>query len=166
LKFGVSGTYNLRGSDVDFNPTFYAFAIVTKDASTLYVDSSRLAAEVSGFVVNCTAVYYPGGWVGGGESAASFRSLFTVVTIVLSAHAPHRVGFKAHVLLMHHIVSRQSLLTVRRLLLCCLRNAHAYRAPQAKAALEGVHVEPYENARADVLAVTKALPKGVWLPAQ
>ena len=37
---------NLRAQDVDYNPVFYAYAIVKKDGITLYVDQSKLTAEL------------------------------------------------------------------------------------------------------------------------
>lgn len=33
---------NLRGADVDYNPIFISYVIVTPDAATLYVDSAKV----------------------------------------------------------------------------------------------------------------------------
>eukprot|EP00116_Pleurobrachia_bachei_P003216 sb/3463478/ len=42
----IAWLYNLRGSDVNYNPVFYSFAIVTPDSSTLFVDEGRVGEEV------------------------------------------------------------------------------------------------------------------------
>ena len=42
----VAWLFNLRGSDVPFNPVFFAFAIVTLDTCTLYIHESQLTHEV------------------------------------------------------------------------------------------------------------------------
>lgn len=42
----VAWLLNLRGDDVPFNPVFFAFAVVTLDACTLYVNESQLTDEV------------------------------------------------------------------------------------------------------------------------
>lgn len=36
------GLLNLRGSDIDFNPVFFAYVIVTLDSVHLFVDSTKL----------------------------------------------------------------------------------------------------------------------------
>jgi Xaa-Pro aminopeptidase len=38
--------FNLRGSDVDYNPVFYAYAVVTLESATLFVDETKLNAAV------------------------------------------------------------------------------------------------------------------------
>nr|WP_321454228.1 aminopeptidase P family protein [uncultured Carboxylicivirga sp.] len=39
----LAWTFNLRGNDVDFNPVFIAFALITKTACTLYVNQDKLS---------------------------------------------------------------------------------------------------------------------------
>jgi Xaa-Pro aminopeptidase len=41
----VAWLFNLRGSDITYNPVFYSYAIVTQDSATLYVDASKLDDE-------------------------------------------------------------------------------------------------------------------------
>lgn len=41
------GLFNLRGSDIAYNPVFFAYALITKDRAILYVDSSKLTSEAS-----------------------------------------------------------------------------------------------------------------------
>jgi len=43
----VAWLLNLRGGDVDYNPIFISYAIVTPEAATLYIDSAKVTAEVS-----------------------------------------------------------------------------------------------------------------------
>lgn len=38
----VAWLLNLRGGDVDYNPVFISYVIVTPDAATLYVDSAKV----------------------------------------------------------------------------------------------------------------------------
>ncbi|CCG82042.1 Xaa-pro aminopeptidase [Taphrina deformans PYCC 5710] len=42
----IAWLFNLRGSDVPFNPIFFAYATVTMTSSTLFVDSDKLSQEV------------------------------------------------------------------------------------------------------------------------
>lgn len=42
----VAWLLNLRGSDVEFNPVFWAYVMVTADVATLYVNSTRFAKDV------------------------------------------------------------------------------------------------------------------------
>ncbi|WFD23131.1 Xaa-Pro aminopeptidase [Malassezia equina] len=42
----VAWLFNLRGNDVPYNPVFFAFAIVTLDACTMYVHDSQVGDEV------------------------------------------------------------------------------------------------------------------------
>jgi Xaa-Pro aminopeptidase len=41
----IAWLFNLRGSDIDYNPVFFSYAIVTQDSATLYVDDSKLNDE-------------------------------------------------------------------------------------------------------------------------
>ncbi|MBM4372673.1 MAG: aminopeptidase P family protein, partial [Deltaproteobacteria bacterium] len=38
----IAWTFNLRGGDVDFNPVFVAYALITREGATLFTDGSRL----------------------------------------------------------------------------------------------------------------------------
>ena len=42
----VAWLYNLRGSDIPYNPVFFSYAVVTPTAATLYVNDSKLPQEV------------------------------------------------------------------------------------------------------------------------
>ncbi|KAG8964115.1 hypothetical protein FRC03_002189 [Tulasnella sp. 419] len=41
----VAWLFNLRGSDIDFNPVFFSYALVTNTSVTLYIDSSQVPAD-------------------------------------------------------------------------------------------------------------------------
>lgn len=43
----VSWLFNLRGDDVEYNPVFYSYAVVTPKEVFLYVDSAKLDAKVT-----------------------------------------------------------------------------------------------------------------------
>jgi Xaa-Pro aminopeptidase len=43
----IAWLFNLRGSDIDYNPVFFSYAIVTPKDATLYVDESKLTPEVT-----------------------------------------------------------------------------------------------------------------------
>lgn len=42
----IAWTLNLRGSDIDFNPLFLAYLLITDDAATLFTDRHKLTEEV------------------------------------------------------------------------------------------------------------------------
>lgn len=42
----VAWLFNIRGSDIPFNPVFFAYGLVTMNDATLFVDSSKLTDEV------------------------------------------------------------------------------------------------------------------------
>lgn len=42
----VAWLFNLRGSDVECNPVFYSYAIVTANDATIYVDPEKVTDEV------------------------------------------------------------------------------------------------------------------------
>jgi Xaa-Pro aminopeptidase len=42
----IAWLFNLRGSDIDYNPVFFAYAIVTPTDATLFIDESKLTPEV------------------------------------------------------------------------------------------------------------------------
>lgn len=48
----ICWTFNLRGSDISYNPVFLAYAIVDDDKATLYVDEKKLTDEVVQFLAN------------------------------------------------------------------------------------------------------------------
>jgi len=42
----VAWLFNLRGSDIEYNPVFFAYAVVTHDSATLYINEKKLTKEV------------------------------------------------------------------------------------------------------------------------
>ena len=42
----VAWLFNLRGSDIDYNPVFFAYAVITQDSATLYINENKLSQEV------------------------------------------------------------------------------------------------------------------------
>ncbi|KAK4249640.1 peptidase M24, structural domain-containing protein [Corynascus novoguineensis] len=46
----IAWLFNLRGSDITYNPVFFSYAIVTQDSATLYVDDSKLNDECRSYL--------------------------------------------------------------------------------------------------------------------
>jgi Xaa-Pro aminopeptidase len=46
----IAWLFNLRGSDITYNPVFFSYAIVTQDSATLYVDESKLNDECRSYL--------------------------------------------------------------------------------------------------------------------
>ncbi|ETS75675.1 Xaa-Pro aminopeptidase P [Pestalotiopsis fici W106-1] len=46
----VAWLFNLRGSDIPYNPVFFSYAIVTADKATLYVDASKLSQDCQSYL--------------------------------------------------------------------------------------------------------------------
>ncbi|KAK3710604.1 hypothetical protein LTR37_010231 [Vermiconidia calcicola] len=44
----IAWLFNLRGSDIPYNPVFFSYAVVTPTTATLYVDESKLEEKVKG----------------------------------------------------------------------------------------------------------------------
>lgn len=42
----IAWLFNLRGSDIPYNPVFFSYAAVTPDSATLYIDSAKIGPEV------------------------------------------------------------------------------------------------------------------------
>ena len=42
----VAWLFNLRGADIDFNPVFSGYAVVTSDTAILFVDSEQVSQDV------------------------------------------------------------------------------------------------------------------------
>ncbi|OQV01901.1 hypothetical protein CLAIMM_07188 isoform 2 [Cladophialophora immunda] len=42
----VAWLFNLRGSDIPYNPVFFSYAAVTPNSATLYIDSAKIGTEV------------------------------------------------------------------------------------------------------------------------
>lgn len=42
----IAWLFNLRGSDIPYNPVFFSYATVTPSSATLYVNSSKLSSDV------------------------------------------------------------------------------------------------------------------------
>jgi len=38
--------FNLRGSDIDFNPVLFGYAVVSADSATLFVDQKQVGHDV------------------------------------------------------------------------------------------------------------------------
>lgn len=47
----VAWLFNLRGSDVDFNPVFISYGMITKDSATLFIDSAKLPDHIKSQLV-------------------------------------------------------------------------------------------------------------------
>ena len=42
----VAWLFNLRGADIDFNPVFFGYAVVTTDTAILFVNPEQVSQEV------------------------------------------------------------------------------------------------------------------------
>lgn len=47
----VAWLFNVRGADIEFNPVVIAYAIVTRDAATLFVDAAKLNEQLRAHLV-------------------------------------------------------------------------------------------------------------------
>lgn len=52
----IAWLFNLRGSDVPFNPIFFSYAIITQSTSTIFVESEKLSSDVRGHLPGETEV--------------------------------------------------------------------------------------------------------------
>lgn len=57
----VAWLYNLRGSDIDYNPVFMSYAVVTADAATLFVDENKFAPDVAAHLAEASVAVAPYG---------------------------------------------------------------------------------------------------------
>jgi Xaa-Pro aminopeptidase len=46
----VAWLFNLRGSDIPYNPVFFSYAAITPTTATIYVDSDKVTAEVKDYL--------------------------------------------------------------------------------------------------------------------
>jgi len=44
------GLFNLRGSDIDYNPVFFSFALITHDHITLFSQTSSLDSSIASYL--------------------------------------------------------------------------------------------------------------------
>lgn len=42
----IAWLFNLRGSDISYNPVFVSYALVTADSASLYVDAGKVTLPV------------------------------------------------------------------------------------------------------------------------
>ncbi|KAK5208485.1 hypothetical protein LTR41_005711 [Exophiala xenobiotica] len=52
----VAWLFNLRGSDIPYNPVFFSYAAVTPTSATLYVDSSKLGPEIKDYLADSVEI--------------------------------------------------------------------------------------------------------------
>src|SRR5262245_47708005 len=46
----IAWLFNLRGSDIEYNPVFFAYALITNDAATLYINERKISTEVKKYL--------------------------------------------------------------------------------------------------------------------
>lgn len=46
----IAWLFNLRGSDIPYNPVFFSYAIITPETATLYIDDSKVSPEVQNYL--------------------------------------------------------------------------------------------------------------------
>lgn len=54
----IAWIFNLRGSDIQFNPVFFAYAIITQEAAYLYVENDKLDDKVKSHLESVTLKPY------------------------------------------------------------------------------------------------------------
>jgi hypothetical protein len=52
----IAWLFNLRGSDIECNPVFFSYAIITQDEALLYIDQDKLSPEVMEHLGNLVTV--------------------------------------------------------------------------------------------------------------
>ncbi len=52
----IAWTFNLRGADVDYNPVFIAYALITREGATLFTEPSRLDPVARDGLPDCVTV--------------------------------------------------------------------------------------------------------------
>ena len=65
----IAWLFNLRGSDIDYNPVFFSYALVTKDSTTLYVNSAQLSPEIKSYLAEYNVGIKPYGDIFGDTKA-------------------------------------------------------------------------------------------------
>ncbi|KAK7963741.1 Xaa-Pro aminopeptidase P [Apiospora saccharicola] len=55
----VAWLFNLRGSDIPYNPVFFSYAVVTPEDTTLYIDSSKLDQKYQAALAEVGVVIKP-----------------------------------------------------------------------------------------------------------
>jgi Xaa-Pro aminopeptidase len=46
----IAWLFNLRGNDIDYNPVFFSYALITAKDATLFIDDSKITPEVKTFL--------------------------------------------------------------------------------------------------------------------
>jgi Xaa-Pro aminopeptidase len=52
----IAWLFNLRGNDIDYNPVFFAYALVTPNDATLFVDDSKVTEAVKAHLADSVTV--------------------------------------------------------------------------------------------------------------
>ncbi|OAA58397.1 xaa-pro aminopeptidase [Niveomyces insectorum RCEF 264] len=55
----VAWLFNLRGSDIPYNPVFFSYALVTADAAALYVDATKLSDACAAYLAQNNVTIKP-----------------------------------------------------------------------------------------------------------
>ena len=79
----IAWLFNLRGSDIQYNPVFFAYALVTQSEAILYIDESKLSKETLSYLQNGRAVVKP------------YSSVFSDIQATHSKNALAQQGHKA-----------------------------------------------------------------------
>ena len=79
----VAWLFNLRGSDIDYNPVFFAYALVTDDSATLYINENKLPTEVKEHLK--------------GAKIAPYEDIFKNIKALGETIDPEKVGGKIFV---------------------------------------------------------------------
>lgn len=69
----IAWLFNLRGNDIPYNPVFFAYAVITPNAATLYIDESKLPEDAKSHL--------------SGVSIRPYESIFSDVAALSSSTA-------------------------------------------------------------------------------
>ena len=57
----IAWLFNMRGSDIPFNPVFKAYAVISEDQMVLYLDDQKQTSEIKGHLKSEVRISV-GGW--------------------------------------------------------------------------------------------------------
>lgn len=56
----IAWLFNLRGRDIDYNPVFFAFAVISIDSSAdLFIDQAKLSPDVTAYLHDLDVTLHP-----------------------------------------------------------------------------------------------------------
>lgn len=59
MHFQIAWTFNIRGSDIAFNPVVFSYAVVTTTDAHLFIDSRKISPEVEAHLAAAHVILHP-----------------------------------------------------------------------------------------------------------